>query len=827
MDLIRCAIKALFYDYPLEQLVDNLTVLHKHKEDTFLKTGTKLISFREHSFSLSELEALKNYIRHLSLQDDCLYSAYKESSESYSGLILLFKAANDLLTYRAGNFTVEFTKLFKWRSIVKDLGEDTLIIPYIAHKDIENRHNRKDFAWESVLGHNETHLNKLFDSGLCDIHSHLGASTEIVELNWINIMNDIKNVSVIASSKIKETKDYEPKINIGNNGAYSANYFYILAAAIRVYLYKTIIKNEREQREQREQIINIAKRHHDKVSLNIYKSKLQDEINTLRLNFVGSNHLHKLDYAIYSADAADSPYSIYIGERSLMYEYYKQLASGNKEAYKIYKYVLLYERIKIRFRKEFVQTNSIVGLANFSDYNERKSNLLGINLKRIKNKLAVQTSIRQLFPDALESRININDVDELCKYHTHRELQEFYGWSKKEDISKQLTFVAHVIKKADRAQKFPVLYTNRYDNIKKQLEYDIKKILHKKQRRLIPLLVGIDAAGQELNCRPEVFGHIFRYYQEVCNNNVTFHVGEDFYDLADGIRAVEESLIFCDMKNGSRLGHCLALGIDPKDYYNKRYRTAVIPKQILLDNLIWILVNIDKYNLVNIISSRTKLDITEAALELYNDIGYDKIGHLDVLSYYYSIYLRSDDDNIMHDRLDNWYKTSTCRHSYAIKGRNTSLSVRLHEQYKSNPDIKKKGDQTTIYKVPVNYEILISEIQSNIRKELSLLGITIECNPTSNLYIGHIERYEQHPIFKFKRLEAACDKTFSNDIIVTINTDDKGIFATSLANEFSLIALAIMKKKDSNGDNMYNRETMLKFVSEIIENNRNQRFIAK
>ena len=36
-----------------------------------------------------------------------------------------------------------------------------------------------------------------------------------------------------------------------------------------------------------------------------------------------------------------------------------------------------------------------------------------------------------------------------------------------------------------------------------------------------------------------------------------------------------------------------------------------------------------------------------------------------------------------------------------------------------------------------------------------------------------------------------------------------------------------MKKKDSNGDNMYNRETMLKFVSEIIENNRKQRFIAK
>ena len=62
--------------------------------------------------------------------------------------------------------------------------------------------------------------------------------------------------------------------------------------------------------------------------------------------------------------------------------------------------------------------------------------------------------------------------------------------------------------------------------------------------------------------------------------------------------------------------------------------------------------------------------------------------------------------------------------------------------------------------------------------------IAIETNPSSNVKIGPIDGYIDHPIFRF----------MANGINVSINTDDKGIFATSLSNEYSLIANAYCQR---------------------------------
>mgnify|MGYP002460794905 CR=1 FL=1 len=50
----------------------------------------------------------------------------------------------------------------------------------------------------------------------------------------------------------------------------------------------------------------------------------------------------------------------------------------------------------------------------------------------------------------------------------------------------------------------------------------------------------------------------------------TFHVGEDFLDIVDGLRAIRESLIFLNLENRDRIGHALVLGTDVEKYYMKR-----------------------------------------------------------------------------------------------------------------------------------------------------------------------------------------------------------------------------------------------------------------
>lgn len=69
----------------------------------------------------------------------------------------------------------------------------------------------------------------------------------------------------------------------------------------------------------------------------------------------------------------------------------------------------------------------------------------------------------------------------------------------------------------------------------------------------------------------------------------TYHIGENFFDIADGLRAIDELLIFCGLERGNRLGHALALGINPYEYYKSKNYVLVISKQDLLDDIVWIL----------------------------------------------------------------------------------------------------------------------------------------------------------------------------------------------------------------------------------------------
>ena len=87
---------------------------------------------------------------------------------------------------------------------------------------------------------------------------------------------------------------------------------------------------------------------------------------------------------------------------------------------------------------------------------------------------------------------------------------------------------------------------------------------------------GIDAASPEIWCRPEVFAQAFRFLKnhwvesgrfpfaetECSTLLATYHVGEDFLDILDGLRAIDEAILFLNLRCGDRLGHALALGVD-------------------------------------------------------------------------------------------------------------------------------------------------------------------------------------------------------------------------------------------------------------------------
>lgn len=76
---------------------------------------------------------------------------------------------------------------------------------------------------------------------------------------------------------------------------------------------------------------------------------------------------------------------------------------------------------------------------------------------------------------------------------------------------------------------------------------------------------------------------------------MTYYAVEDFFDIIDGLRAIDEVLLFCGLKRGSRLGHALAMGIAPEEYYKFKGYKIVLAKQILLDDIAWMLCKANEW----------------------------------------------------------------------------------------------------------------------------------------------------------------------------------------------------------------------------------------
>lgn len=64
-------------------------------------------------------------------------------------------------------------------------------------------------------------------------------------------------------------------------------------------------------------------------------------------------------------------------------------------------------------------------------------------------------------------------------------------------------------------------------------------------------------------------------------------------------------------------------------------------------------------------------------------------------------------------------------------------------------------------------------------------------------------------------------------ISVSINTDDQGVFATYIENEYAYLALALEKAKDSDGNRMYKREYILEWLEKIRQMGIDQSFNSK
>ena len=112
---------------------------------------------------------------------------------------------------------------------------------------------------------------------------------------------------------------------------------------------------------------------------------------------------------------------------------------------------------------------------------------------------------------------------------------------------------------------------------------------------------------------------------------------------------------------------------------------------------------------------------------------------------------------------------------------------------------------------------MIHVLQYRMMEKIAKRGIAIECNPSSNQLIGAFGTYKDHPIFRFNHafLPLDCYADQTSQLCVSVNTDDLGVFDTSLENEYALLYSALQQYRDSNGRQLIGNTEICRYLETL------------
>lgn len=367
--------------------------------------------------------------------------------------------------------------------------------------------------------------------------------------------------------------------------------------------------------------------------------------------------------------------------------------------------------------------------------------------------------------------------------------------------------IFHFIKRRDDSVTSFVQSTCRHSKLRREVRRQALAIQRLcRNQRLGKHIIGIDAAGPEIEAGPEVFAPIIKWLRDqptqalepkwIRSNlkqshdfskpmGLTYHVGEDFRHLLSGVRAIDEAIRFLGMHSGDRIGHGLALGIEYKSWCNRVEGLVVMPRGQRLDDLVWM---------------RTKLaaatstfagclfeidqEIEQLAREIYfpDHERTSKIPSLQVMHEAWN--MRG------YDPLRILNRELPC--GWTVRDSPKLITDAFALYYDYHFDAGQRRRYNEFVRIPLtesvdDWHAMITWLQDQILRELARKRIAIEINPTSNLCIGSLACMTEHPVFRWHPPEHS-DTAIRPFILV--GSDDPGVFGTELLFEYATLSKA-------------------------------------
>lgn len=764
----------------------------------------------------------------------------------------LIRFSTRMLTIQAGEPLCQIHEAGLWRQAYLSMGQDLLVCAYLAYEDIRRRQDRQDFTWPAVIRTDHKALNAQISQGLAENHYHLYGSTQTFPLTWCNLMNypsDLEGADwgqfdrFLQPVSVRSPDDclFSSKERVRYAALFRSGLFCRFHPAMGVAV-KEDLRNFHPE-------VRCGNR--IRMLLHLYGAQVPQP----------NGRSDKLDYALEEPvlqARPDAAYRCLAGERSLLYRLFRAFLEGSldlEEQQVLYLYIVL----KLLFRSEMIQVNQQVGFQNFKEYQDRKGTLIFRDAYWVEAvRMGIHAPLHEGNVTSLEVRVipreyafqylgMVRDIDKKESFANRsaflRELDPFLPAPEPERAHKEQAadvpyfYVMHFIKQKDVLPKSPLAMKCRHHSLRCAVRKQAVALARSLSNNpwLCTRMRGIDSSSNEIGCPPEVFATAFRFLRDfrpqeyfrsalfqqpgVPRLSATYHVGEDFLELASGLRAIDEAVVYLELRRDDRLGHALALGISPEAYYAVKGRHLYIEKQDRLDDLVWLLYRGQELGVVMEPALRSLLsrEAETLLLEIYQR------SNITLLQYYCAMQLRGDDPSLyatgklrlpgdLCDQYDRFQYS--CRKPDLETYRNTKTLVKLYHRYHFGYDERKRGKTIQTVDITPEYLRLMRQTQERLRARLAQKNIVIECNPSSNVLIGTFGSYSRHPLFRFYggRL---CQEDCAPHLQVCVNTDDLGVFDTSLAFEYALLYHTLNEELTPERVKKYQENDILQYLNDV------------
>lgn len=710
MNHLEIILKLLYKRVPIQAVLENKLLYNCFDRDTFMKMAVSYLP------NYSENEAENILLYYIDTFRDKAHSKGHKASDELNVFDALFYYAGDCLTVQNNSVLCKYNRLVYWRQMTLELSEDLIVSAFLAQEHFhEEQVKERGFMWKRVIGHNNIQLNQILARGISENHFHLAGSSPIFHISWLSLMNNVTSSKLaehlkqydgsrrytnrLYSNEYKEQSFYHRylqaafirvliyskitnmRIHIGSYAITSQEAFRLLhipefhegaAGKIRSIpkLYQAIQSSPKKefylqevfcilffekthysiteeaslkdtlmenpfynqllfqkmahyklqkhvilqnlslclsfqegitvkqfvkflffcmpkvdlddiliQWTDRESYLKLWETitlknalqllHHPEVLEN-YTTELQATIDSFRFppDKPISDDTQEIDYLLHQIKRSDiekeNPYFIFAGERWLLYTMLHQIYRNDSRYAGYYHLFYAYILIKESIRSEIIQSNSNVGFKNFENYQNRKLDLLKDAIyENASVKLALKECLLTENIRTLELRISPQSTTEKLRDQIMK-LDNLIDPSS--SFRHQFFYTLHFIKSSDKMAVSEAQITCRHYNKRETIRQQTMAIIHLREQfpEIAKRILGMDAASNEIGCRPQVFGQFFRqlkkhtsFYYETDGQHklpqlrATYHVGEDFLDLSDGLRAIDEAILFLGLDCGT------------------------------------------------------------------------------------------------------------------------------------------------------------------------------------------------------------------------------------------------------------------------------------